>query len=227
MRLYWTQLTLFGLGLFLLAPAAEAASIVFNTQSTAVQTISSDLFPTGSIVLSAAGTQHFTIDPTTGFADVTSEFKGSDFVAPDGSATYNLYNTATTGTVTDNGGSFTVHFSLLFELAITSGVLNGVVFETKDDAIFEGTVASLPYPPNSVFGDPNRPNDSVNIFLKADPNGVMASLGVAVGDPVGSSSNRVVTTLSVIPEPASLTLLGVGAVGLIGRFMRRPAVARP
>ena len=102
-----------------------------------------------------------------------------------------------------------------------------MVFETKDDAIFEGTVASLPFPPNSVFGDPNRPNDSVNIYLKADPNGVMASLGVAVGDPVGSSSNRVVTTLNVIPEPASLTLLGVGAAGLIGCFMRRPVLARP
>lgn len=208
------------LGLFLLAPAANA-SIVFDTQSTATQTISSDLFPTGSIDLNAAGTQQFTLDLATGFANVTSNFKGADFATPLGTFNYDLYNTITTGTITDNGGSFTISYLLLFELKITSGALDGVIFETKTNALFETTVASLPFPPNTVFGDPNRPNDAVDIFVKADPNGVLASLGINVGDAVGSSSNRVVTTLNVIPEPTSVSLLGLGVLGLVGYARRR------
>jgi hypothetical protein len=221
MRLNRLSLMLFGL--LLLAPAADA-SIVFDTQSTAVQTITSPLYaglPNSSIVLSAAGTQQFTLDLTTGVANVTSSFHGTDFLATDGFASYDLYNTATTGTVTDNGGSFTIHFSLLFELKITSGALDGVIFETKTDSIFEGTVASLPFPNNSVFGDPARPNDSVAIFVKADPNGVLGLLGIPIGAQAGSSSDRVVTTLNVIPEPASLVMFGLGVVGLIGCTRRR------
>ncbi|APW61842.1 PEP-CTERM sorting domain-containing protein [Paludisphaera borealis] len=210
------------LGLFLLAPAADASIVVFETQSTAVQTITSDLVPNGSITLNAAGPQQFTLDLTTGFANVVSAFHGSDFVTPLGTATYDLYNTATTGTITDNGGSYTIHFSLLFELKITSGPLDGVIFETKTNSIFETTVASLPFPSNTVFGDPARPNDGVTIFVKEDPNGVLASLGIPVGSPVGTSSNRVVTTLNVVPEPASLSMLALGVAGIAGYMRRRP-----
>jgi hypothetical protein len=207
--------------LFAFGPAAGAARVQFETQSTGVQTISSDLSPAGPIVLHASGTQRFTLDPAAGVADVTSDFHGSDFPTPSGLATYDLYNTATVGTVIEAAGVFKAHYSLLFELKVTGGDLAGVVFETREGAIFEGTVASLPFPPDSVFGDPNRPDDGVAIHVKADPNGVMASLGVRVGDPAGRSSNRVVTTLGVVPGPGGQTLLGLGLAGAIGAALRR------
>ena len=214
MRLVRTGLAMSCLVLLPLAPAANA-ELIINTWSSATQTITSPLIPGTSIVLDAAGTQQFTIDTATGFANVVSDFKGSDFETPLGTATYDLYNTMTTGTVTDNGGSYTISYSLLFELKITSGPLEGVIFETLTDSIFETTVSSLPFPPGTAFGDPARPNDPTGIFLKADPNGVLASLGVTIGSQVGVSSDRVVTVLSIVPEPTSALLLGLGVSSLV------------
>jgi hypothetical protein len=215
MRLHRVCLMLFGLFSLSLA-SASGASIDFNTQSTAVQTITSDLVG-GSIVLSAAGTQHFTVDLDAGTANVTSDFKGTDLVTPVGTFDYDLYNTATTGTAVDNGdGTYTIRYTLLFELKVTSGALDGVVFETRTDSLFETTVTSIPFPDGTVLGDPARPDDETTIYLQADPNGVLASLGVNVGDPVGTSSNRTVTILTVVPEPSGLALLGLGALALAG-----------
>ena len=212
--------------LALLATPARADLFDFYTKSTATQTITSPLVSGGMIDLHSAGTQHYSIDTTLGTAGVTSDFQGSDFQTPSGTFNYDLYNTATTGTVTDIGGLFTVKFLLLFELKIVGGPLDGVTFETKSNAIFQSTVSSLPFPTMTAFGDPARPQDAVAIFLKADPNGVLRSLGVPVGAPVGSSSNRVVTTLGTVPEPASAGMLGLGVAALlaVGRHRRsRPA----
>jgi len=222
MRLHRVCLTLFGLFTLSLA-TASGASINFDTQSTAVQTITSDLVG-GSIVLSAAGTQHFTVDLDAGTANVTSDFKGTDLVTPLGTFSYDLYNTATVGTAVDNGdGTYTISYLLLFELKVTSGALDGVVFETLSDSLFESTVSSIPFPDGTVFGDPARPDDETTIFLKTDPNGALAGLGINVGDPVGTSSNRVVTALTVVPEPSSLALLGLGALALGGIARRSRA----
>ena len=79
------------------------AEFNFDTRSTASQTIDSPLFG-APFTLTATGTQHFTIDPGTGFANVTSNFTGSnlpDPLNPGGFLSYSLYNTVTTGTVTD------------------------------------------------------------------------------------------------------------------------------
>jgi len=200
------------------APPTAYAGFDFYTASTATQTISSQLVPGGSIDLNASGIQHFTIDTVAGTANVTSDFKGTDFLTPFGAASYNLYNTETTGTVTDNGGgSFTIAYLLLFELEITSGPLAGVIFETLDNALFQTTVPSIPFPDNTVFGDPSRPNDVVAIYLKSDPNGVLGSIGVPIGAPVGTSSNRVVTAVRSVPEPTAMVSGAIGA-GLLGTF---------
>ncbi len=213
-----------------LVAASASADLQFDTETTADQTITSPLARNGSIDLKSTGTQHFTIDLIAGTANVTSAFTGSDFytaLSPD-PFTYSLYNTTTAGTVTFSGGLYTIAFPLLFELAITGGnggVLNGVVFNTIDPALFQTTVASFPFPNNTVFGDPNRPNDPVTLYLKSDPNGALAAMGVNVGDPVGASTNRVVTILRSVPEPSALLSVAVGA-GLIGAFGLRKKQAR-
>jgi hypothetical protein len=220
MRLHRVCLTLFGLSSLSIA-TASGASINFDTQSTAVQRITSDLVG-GSIILNAAGTQHFTVDLDAGTANVTSDFKGTDLETPLGTFAYDLYNTATVGTAVDNGdGTYTISFTLLFELKVTSGPLDGVVFETLTDSLFQSTVSSIPFPDGTVFGDPARPNDETTIYLKSDPSGILSGLGINVGDPVGTSSDRTVTILSVVPEPSSLALLGLGSLALAGVARRK------
>jgi hypothetical protein len=188
---------------------ARAGIIVFDTESTATQNISSGL---GDFSLTSTGTQQFTIDTTHMTANVTSSFQGSDFPDPGGgSDKYNLYNTATTGTVTMNGdGSYNIAFHLLFELDVTSGNLNGLSLVTTTDATFATTGATLPFLPGTAFADPNLPSsDAVDIYLKSD-----------LSSPVGVSFDRLVTINSVVPEPSAITLLGIGLAGLCG-YMRR------
>jgi hypothetical protein len=218
-----------GLSLLALSLAASSANadIQFETESTATQTIDSPLVLNDQIVLHSAGNQYFTIDPGTGFANVTSDFHGNDFATSFGNFSYDLYNTATTGTVTVSGGQYTVTFTLLFELRITSSFLAGVTFETFQNATFQGTVGSLPFPDGSVFGDPNRPNDAVTIFLKSDPNGILGSFGIPVGAPVGTSSDREVEILRTVPEPSAFLSVAIGA-GLLGAFgLRKKTTRRP
>ena len=218
----------FCVSLLALSVVASSANAEFDfvTDSTATQTITSPLVDGGSIDLKSTGTQHFSIDPAAGTANVTSAFTGADFDALGTSFSYDLYNTATTGTVTSSGGVYTIKYTLLFELKITGGgggALDGVTFETKDTAIFQSSVTSLPFPDNTVFGDPSRPNDVVKIYLKSDPNGVLAANGVPVGAVIGTSSDRVVTVLRSVPEPASLVSWAIGA-GLLGAFGLRKKV---
>ena len=97
----------------------------FDTQSTGDQMIALAGNP-GTLVTSV-GTQHFTIDLTTGTAAVTSFFQGNDLPDPfisGGFMSFNLYNTTTAGTVTRNpSGSYDIRFPLLFEVDITGGSL--------------------------------------------------------------------------------------------------------
>lgn len=218
----------FTLVMLSLVAASAKADIQFDTESTATQKITSSLVNGGSINLNSAGSQHFTIDLVNGTANVTSAFKGTDFAALNTTFDYNLYNTATTGTVSVSGGNYTVTFMLLFELKITGGaggLLDGTVFETKDNAIFTGTVGSLPFPDNSVFGDPNRPIDPVAIYLKSDPTGLLGTNGITIGAPIGTSSNRVVTILRSVPEPSTLVSIAIGA-GLFGAIGLRKRATR-
>ncbi len=209
-------------GLVLLAglsvgPEARAGYFEFDTESTATQDINSAF---GAFTLTATGIQHFTINTTTGYANVTSPFQGSDFPDPytHGYDTYNLYNTATTGTVTTNGdGSYNVSFSLLFELDVTSGALAGLSVVTHDDATFTASnIATLPFPSGTGFFDPGG-SDTLNLYAK-DAFGPFAQ-----GQMVGTSSNRLVTINSVVPEPSSIVSAGVAAfVGLaVMRYRRR------
>jgi hypothetical protein len=209
------------------ATSAQAAS-VFTTASIAKQTITSPLVG-GSINLSASGRQTFTVDPIGGTANVVSDLRGTDFVTAFGTFAYKLYNTQTVGTITNlAGGLYEVKFSVLFELKIDGGPLDGVVFETLQDSTFQATVSGFPFPVGSVLGDPNRPNDVVGVFLKSDPNSVLANFGVNIGDPVGTSSDRTVTTYGVVPEPTVFVscVMGMSLLGAIGRKkrLRRQAV---
>jgi len=84
--------------------------------------LTSPLFGNDSIVITVDGTQHFSIDPGMGVANVTSDFVGTDLPNPlsaGDSLTYSLHNT--TGTVIDDGnGTYDISFTLLFEPKITT-----------------------------------------------------------------------------------------------------------
>ena len=195
--------------------------IVFNTESTANQEIDSP--PLGGVfALHAHGPQTFDLNLVTGTASVTSAFTGTDFpdpLSPGSFLNYDLYNTVTTGTVTQVGTMYNVSFSLLFELKLTSGPLAGLTFETKDDATFAAAnIPSLPFPAGTSFSDPNIPNDVVPIYVKYDP-----TFTFPVGTLVGASFDRVVT---IVPEPSSLaSAAGLGLLLVLGFAWRRRKVA--
>jgi hypothetical protein len=195
---------------------ARAGTSVFNTESTATQMISSPLL--GNFTLTATGTQTFTIDTSSGMANVTSMFRGSDFPDPISGQhdTYNLYNTLTTGTVTTNpSGSYNISFQLLFELDVTSGPLDGLSFVTMENATFAASnVPTLPFPAGTAFSDPSG-SDSVNIFLK-DAFGQFPA-----GTEVGASFDRLVTVNSIVPEPSSLVSASLATLICIGVAWRR------
>ncbi|MDX2036243.1 MAG: PEP-CTERM sorting domain-containing protein [Isosphaeraceae bacterium] len=212
---------LLGLGLLLALASSSSAGIVIDTQSLAVQTLESPLFGGAPIVIRSPGTQRFTLDLTTGQANVASSFQGNDLpdpLNPGGFLSYDLYNTpaSTTGTIVLNGsGTYDLVFTLLFELAITSGPLTGQTFETMQFATFAALgVPTIPFGPGTIFTDPARP-DPVVIFAKTALPGVYS-----VGDPLGTSTNRTVTVLQVVPEPSTLALGGLGVAVGLGRLAR-------
>jgi hypothetical protein len=197
--------------------SAARAGFIFDTQSMASQTISSPLFGSDPVVITAMGSQQFSLDLATGVASVESFFQGTDLpdpLSPGSFLSYDLYNTpaSTTGSVSINAaGNYDVVFTLLFELKITSGPLAGQTFETTQLATFAALdVPSLPFPDGTAFADPN-PADTVVIYAKTSLPGVYNA-----GDPIGTSSGRTVTVLSVVPEPSGLATLGTGALGLLG-----------
>ena len=216
------QITLgLALSLSLLFGLEVKAAIMFDTLSTARQTISSPLYSSigGSIVIVSHGSQHFTVDPVAGTANVTSAFTGNDLLTPAGYASYDLYNTVTTGTSSQNGdGTYNISFSLLFELKVTSGPLSGLTFETKTNSIFAASnIATLPFPIGTVFSDPSS-TDITNVYVKFDP-----TSNFPTGFLFGTSSGRTVTINAVVPEPSSLMTIGVGVIAALGYSRRRRA----
>jgi MYXO-CTERM domain-containing protein len=211
-----------------IAFTAPAKAVVIEAQSTATQTLTSPLFG-GSVVVTASGPQTFTLDLDAGTASVTSLFQGTDLPnagAPGTFLPYDLYNTATTGTVVAVPGGYNINFELLFELKITEPTFGGMTFETKQNATFFTADASLPFAPGTVFSD-QTPPDTLPIFLKSDPLGLLAGFGLAVGDVTGTSSLRTVTINSAVPEPSSFALVAAGLVGAAAwRFRRRNECSR-
>jgi hypothetical protein len=222
MRLFAPCLTL-AVALATTSPAR--AGFAFSTQSTAAQTLTSPLFdPTGqgnptSITIIATGPQQYAGDVATGTSTVASQFHGFDFPTPFGLAQYDLYNTTTTGTITPNGsGGYNDAYTLLFELAITSGPLTGVVFETKQTTVFTANnIPTIPFPVGTAFSS----LEPLAVYLKTDPTN--GALGVNVGSPVGVSSNRVVTITAITtPLPPTALLLAAGpALLACGGRLRR------
>ena len=201
------------IGLVWSSASDSQATIVFSTNSTATQTLTSPLFG-GAKQITATGTQTFTLDLVAHTANVISLFKGSDLPNPAGEGTlsYDLYNTVTSGTVQVNGsGHYDVTLSLLFELKITTpGALFGTLFETLKKATFTATdIPSLPFPPGTAFFDPAFP-DTIPIYLSTD-----------LVNPVGTSSNRVVTINSIVPEPSTIASAGLALLATAGAFVRR------
>jgi hypothetical protein len=205
-----------------MALPVQAGAISFETQSTATQTINSPLV-CGAVSITAHGTQVFTLDPSTGFANVTSDFKGTDLPNPFSSGSflsYDLYNTATTGSISQEmSGSYDITFHVLFELKVTTpGPLDGFTFETLQNATCQSlNIATLPFPPGTAFADPS-PSDTLPIYVKVDPTGTFPP-----GTQIGTSSGRIVTINSIVPEPSSavLSLIGAAGVGIMAWRRRR------
>jgi hypothetical protein len=205
-----------------LAIAGSAKAVVIEAQSTATQTLTSPLFG-GSVNITASGPQTFTLDLDAGTASVTSLFHGTDLPnagAPGTFLPYDLYNTATTGTVVAVPGGYNINFELLFELKITEPTFGGMTFETKQNATFFASNASLPFAAGTVFSDPTPP-DMLPIFLKSDPLGLLGPFGLSVGNQTGASSLRTVTINSAVPEPSSIALVSAGLLGGFAWRLRR------
>jgi hypothetical protein len=93
------------------------------------------------------------------------------------------------------------------------------------DADFDGQVTSADY----TAIDANLGTNGVNLgqswfkgdmdgdgnITSADYTGIDANLGKGVGNPLAAQG------LAAVPEPASLSVLGIGAIGLLSRRRRR------
>ena len=195
----------------------EAGAVSFEEAGQATQAIISPLFGSDPIIISAPGFLDFTVDVSANFANVTSLFKGTDLPDPlnlGGFLTYDLYNTVTTGTASQNGdGSYNVALSLLFELKITSGLFTGLTLETLQDSVFtNANIASLPFPVGTSFSQPSQP-DLTGVYIKTDPTGVFSP-----GTFVGYSFDRVVT---ITPEPSTVISAALGVAGLVAMTRSR------
>jgi len=190
------------------------ASFVFTTTSVARQTIISDFVTGGEINLEATGTQTFTLN-SDGTATVVSNFRGEDFSIPTSAdpLAYKLRNTTFDGTINGNLVTFSVRFELEID-DIRSSDFNGVVFETRQEGIFQANMIGNSFPVNTVFKDRTSVNDSVNVFLG--------------GEVIGTSSQRTVTITGVVPEPGTIAIFA-SLVGMFGvgrkRFRRKGSAA--
>ena len=119
-------------------------------------------------------------------------------------------------TVTGNGTQISLETTFGIRVYAGPGVV-GANFFTSTPSLFEGSINGLQDFTGSVFGDPNRPLDSTDIFIGDS----LAGLGLpASGTLVGSSFNR---TVSAVPEPSSLFL---GAAFVVFAGCRRRKAGR-
>lgn len=200
-RIFFVCLAMTAIG-FESARSANADELVFVTESSFTQSLASPFFG-GNIDIAAFGLQTYTVDVDTGFANVESLFQGNDLpdpLNPGEFLNYDLYNTATTGSIVENvDGFFDIQFSALFELRVTSGLFTGFTFETLDFASFDAIdIDGVPFPPGTLFYSP----DSVDVFVQFDP-----TFTFPPGELIGESFERRITIQSVVPEPTSMFLL--------------------
>lgn len=211
------------------ANTSVAEIVTAEVDSRAVQQVNLNL-GTGPIEaeLVAQGLAEYTfdVDPLTndtidgGNSSVDVLFKGflpEEFAVVNlQGAAFDLFNIGQGDLSITGGGK---NFSLSTNFGINVFGSDGSVaasFFTQDASLFEGEILGLDDFSNSVFADPNRPNDATEVFSvdSNDPNNAIL---------VGTSFNRTVSAITAIPEPSSL-IFGAAVVLLLGSSRRRQLV---
>lgn len=168
---------------------------------------------TGIAIVNNGDIADWTLNPTSGFAWYMSNI-GSYGVAEDGSRFLNLTGrSASQDFAVTAGDTYTVSYyeasrnngnttdTMTASISLASGAATGTTTQTVDNPTYNSTIAGW-----QQFSFSFIPSASTTATLQ---------FSLTSGDGYPVLDNVVVTSATPVPEPASLGLCGLGAVGLM------------